>query len=186
VSLDLDARAGWPADLRVLLDRHPRGTWPGKRAAHADFWLEVHEGFRRDLSALAVVTDRHRAGGITPLELGVLSTPRLRGLLARLQGHHQVEDFEYFPALRAAEPRLARGFDALGRDHAVLREHAAAALAALERLLAAAAEPDGRGDAPRHGAVRVAAAGAAFGTKLAQHLADEEDLVVPALLERGP
>lgn len=185
MSLDLDQRSGWPADLKVLLDRHPRATWAGRRAPDADFWLEIHDGFRRDLTALTAVTDRQRAGRLTPLELGVLSTPRLRGLLARLHGHHQVEDFEYFPALRRAEPRLASGFEALERDHGLLRENAAAALSALERLLDAAAEKDAGGDAARHTAERYAAASGSFGALLARHLADEEDLVVPLLLERA-
>ena len=182
---ELDERSGWPADLKVLLDRHPRATWAARRASEADFWLAVHDGFRRDLNALAVLTDRYRAAGVTPLELGVLSTPRLRGLLARLHGHHQVEDFEYFPALRRVDPRLARGFDELERDHETLREHAAAALAALETLLTAAAQQDAAGAAARHAAERYAAASGGFGARLARHLADEEDLAMPALLERA-
>jgi hypothetical protein len=184
LSLDLDQRFGWPADLKVLLDRHPRAAWVSRRAPQADFWLEIHAGFRRDLSALADTADRHRSSRITPLELGVLSAPRLRGFLARLHGHHQVEDFEYFPALRLADPRLARGFDALERDHGLLREHSVTALSALEQLLAAAAENDLDGSA-RHAADRYTAASDGFGTRLARHLSDEEDLVVPVLLERA-
>ncbi|HZF28360.1 MAG TPA: hemerythrin domain-containing protein [Gammaproteobacteria bacterium] len=186
MSLDLDQRSGWPADLKVLLERYPRATWPARRAPDVDFWLEVHDEIRHDSSALAAVADRHRAGEITPLELAVLSTPRLRALLARLHGHHQVEDFEYFPALRAAEPRLARGFDALERDHDLLRGLAATALSSLENLLDAAAEKDTQGRAAaRHAADRYGAAAAAFGVRLARHLGDEEELVVPVLLERA-
>jgi len=29
LTLDLDRRTGWPADLRVLLDQYPRESWPG-------------------------------------------------------------------------------------------------------------------------------------------------------------
>lgn len=167
----------------MLLERHPRVGWGSHGAADAAFWLEIHDGFRREVSALGAIADRHRSARITPLELGVLSTPRLRGLLARLHGHHQVEDFEYFPALRRADPRLERGFDALERDHGVLREHAAAALAALESLAAAAAEKDAL-DGARRAAERYGVASGGFGALLARHLADEEDLVVPLLLDR--
>ena len=156
----------------MLLERHPRAGGRARRAPDAAFWLEIHDGFRRDLSALAAVADGHRASRVAPLELGVLSTPRLRGLLARLHGHHQVEDFEYFPALRRADPRLERGFAALERDHGALREHAAAALRALENLVAAAAEKDAA-DGARRAAERYAVASGGFGALLARHLADE-------------
>ena len=166
----------------LLLDRHPRDTWIAQRSSDADFWLEIHDGFRRACGAVAAAVDEHRGAQITTLELAVRSAPRLRGLLAQLHGHHQVEDFNYFPALRRAEPRLGRGFDALERDHATLRDHADAALASLDALLAAAGERDS-GDAPRHAAGRYAAASGRFCGALARHLADEEDLVVPLLLE---
>ena len=170
----------------MLLERYPRATWSARRAPDVVFWLEMHAEFRHDSRALAAVADRQHAGEITPLELGVLSTPRQRALLARLHGHHQVEDFEYFPALRAAEPRLARGFDALERDHDLLRGLAAAAQSSLEDLLDAAAEKDDRtGAAARHAADRYRAAAAVFGVRLARHLGDEEELVVPVLLERA-
>jgi hypothetical protein len=55
----------------------------------------------------------------------------------------------------------------------------------LERLLDAAAEKDAGGDAARHAAERYAAACGSFGALLARHLVDEEDLVVPLLLERA-
>ena len=61
-----------------------------------------------------------------------------------MHGHHQIEDFHYFPAFRRAEPQLAAGFDRLEREHASLSRSVEAALAALGELRAAAersAEP---------------------------------------------
>jgi hypothetical protein len=151
------------------------------------FWLDVHERLRRDAAGLEAASEDYRSGRSTASQLAVIAAPRLRGLIAAMQGHHQIEDFEYFPEFRRAEPRLAAGFDRLEREHAGLIGSVDAALAALADLRAAAALPTEAQAAatPQLAAQRYVDAAAKLAADLLSHLIEEENLVVPLLLERG-
>jgi hypothetical protein len=181
-----DANEGWPAALRFLLERHPRATWPGARSASVAFWLDVHERLRRDAAGLDAAGDEYRGGRSSPAQLAVIAAPRLRGLAAAVQGHHQIEDFEYFPEFRRAEPRLAAGFDRLEREHAAFSRSVDAALTALAALHAAAERTEPASTATLElAAQRYVDAAATLSADLLRHLHDEENLVVPLLLECG-
>jgi hypothetical protein len=182
--LALNVRAGWPAELRFILEQYPREVWPEhvNLAGMARFWLEIHDGFRRAGEALRGSTTEFREGLVTPEVFRARYAPRLQMFLNHLNGHHQIEDYQMFPLFNAAEPRLARGFDILERDHETI--HAAMdrmAETANVFLLADASDRDAMlrsGDA-------YAAAGDDLMKMLARHLGDEEDLVIPLILDRG-
>jgi hypothetical protein len=183
LSTDGESPAGWPAELARLLERHPRATWPTARTSAAGFWLEVHEHLRRAAAGLAAAGDHYRG---SPTQLAAIAAPRLRGLVAAMHGHHQIEDFHYFPALRRQEPKLAAGFARLEREHATLNRKVDAALAALGELNAAvqhATEPSVPATV-QLAVRRYVDAAAALCRELEDHLSDEENLVVPLLLER--
>jgi hypothetical protein len=169
-------RAAW------LLARHPRAGWADHEALGplARYWLERHAGFRELAGALDRATAELEAGRATPAEFRPWFAPRLQLLLTHLGGHHEVEDYYYFPRLRAAEPSLAGRFDALAADHEALNAAIAEAVEAANALLVAAlgAEADAA-------AARYAAASAPLLALLLRHLDAEEDLVIPLLLERG-
>jgi len=177
----------WPVELTFLLERHPRATWPERRSASVDFWLAVHERLRRDCAGLAAVADEYRAGRHAALQLAVVAAPRLRGLIAAMHGHHQIEDVEYFHAFRRTEPRLARGFDLLVQEHAELNGDVDAALAALGELRAAAEHTAQAGAAATLAlaAQRYVEITERLCERLVRHLRDEEDLVVPLLFEHS-
>lgn len=181
--MSADTNGNWPGELLFLLERHPRETWPIARSASVAFWLGVHERLRRDAAGLAAASDEYRAGRSSPAQLAVIAAPRLRGLVAAMQGHHQIEDFEYFPEFRRAEPRIAAGFDRLEREHARLNASVDAAFAALGELRAAV-EPASAATL-QLAAQRYIDAAANLSADLLRHLHDEEDVVVPLLLERG-
>lgn len=182
MSLDLDQRRGWPAELRFLLERHPRTDWLAHRSADVAFWLEIHDSFRHACVSLELLASEFQEGRRTVRDLAVVAAPRLRSMVANLHGHHRTEDFHYFPAFRSREKRLAPGFDCLENDHVDLQNDVNAALAAL-RELGTAAEGSSASDAAI-AADRYAAASSRLCRRLCRHLGDEEDLVIPLLLER--
>jgi hypothetical protein len=185
LSADSDQNPAWSAELRVLLERHPRATWFAQTSPTVQFWLEVHDEFRREGVALTMAGDDCREGRIAVRELAVMAAPRLRGLVANLHGHHEIEDYHYFPTFREAERRLARGFDLLANDHVLLQQDTERALAALKELVAAAqAAPNGSAVA-RLAADRYSSESDRLCRRLVRHLSDEEDLVIPLLLDRG-
>ncbi|MCT9000082.1 hemerythrin domain-containing protein [Chelativorans intermedius] len=183
-ALHLENRRQLPEDLRFLVRRYPRETW-GSHAnldEMAQFWLQRHDMFRELGGMLRRGVDDYREGRLPPASFAQWFAPRLRFFLQQLHGHHQVEDLHYFPVFARAEPRLQRGFDILDSDHHIIHE-------ALERngerarelLLALRQDADRQrfaADAYAEENVRLVA-------MLARHLDDEEDLVIPLMLERG-
>lgn len=179
---DSEQTLAWSRELRARLERHPRSAWREAPTPSARFWLEVHDGFRREAEGLISLLDRQRSGRFAAGELAAVSGARLRGLIVRLRGHHEIEDFEYFPALRALEPKLAPGFDLLASDHARLQRQTAESLSALAELLAAVDAKDAAATA--WVTDRYASRTEELCRTLARHLHDEEELIIPLLLEQ--
>jgi iron-sulfur cluster repair protein YtfE (RIC family) len=183
-ALALARRAGWPEDLRVLIARYPRDHWDG----HANigewvpFWLSRHALFRELSGMIGEIGNRFRAGAVGPAELPRLLVPRLQFLLQQLDVHHQIEDYHYFPILRAADARLARGFDVLENDHHHIHADMAATADTTNALLRAL---QGDADTMRRCGDDYAGASGRLLAGLIRHLDDEEDLIVPLILERG-
>ncbi|MGX1097767.1 hemerythrin domain-containing protein [Amorphus sp. MBR-141] len=180
---DLEARSGLPDALRVLLEKYPREGWAGgtPMGGLTQFWLERHLMFRQLLTQLGEDGRALVDAGIAPEEYGKRLS-RFGGFLVnQLHEHHHVEDAHYFPLLAAKEPRLAAGFELLDRDHVALDGHlttftneANALLGALQASAVTGGE-DGR-------LVETLARLEGF---LDRHLTDEEEIVIPVLLEHG-
>jgi hypothetical protein len=83
----LDTRSGWPADLRVLIDRYPRGVWEGHAnlGAMAQFWLQRHDMFREIAAALEQATAAFRDGTASAQDLRAWFPSRLQFFLQQLQ-----------------------------------------------------------------------------------------------------
>jgi hypothetical protein len=107
---------------------------------------------------------------------------RLGWAIWQLEQHHQVEDHHYFPLFRRAAPRLAPGFELLEGDHAAL--HTAIG-GVIERATAVLASEAAGPDQFRADLARLRDTQIGLGRALIRHLDDEEDLVIPLLLERG-
>lgn len=183
-ALALARRSGWPEDLRVLVARFPREQWRSHAnlGEMARFWLSRHDMFRELATMIQAIETQFREGALSASEFPRHFVPRLQFLLSQLNVHHQIEDLHYFPIFRAAEARLARGFDVLEGDHHAIHadmEQTANAANALLRTLA------GKPQDMQHCGDGYAAASAALLKGLIRHLDDEEDLIVPLILDRG-
>jgi iron-sulfur cluster repair protein YtfE (RIC family) len=182
--LDLDRRTGWPPELRVLLDRHPRESWPHAAGIGPTgrFWLQRHELFRELTQALTMAAGELGEGRLDAARFVPWFRPRIGFLLHELHGHHRIEDLHYFPVFQAADPRLARGFEVLDADHHAIDRAIAELGTASDALLRVLAAPA----ADRPGAIAgLATTLPAFLRRLERHLDDEEDLVIPLLIDRG-
>lgn len=181
--LALDIRAGWPADLRLLIDRYPRECWTGHAnlGAMAQFWLQRHDMFREIATALEQATEAFRNGSASAQDFRAWFPPRLQFFLQQLNAHHQVEDLHYFPVFQAAEARLAHGFTVLEADHGAIHHSIERTVETANAFLRTAVNDTdllrGSGDA------YMAASGTLL-RQLRQHLGDEEDLIVPLILDR--
>ena len=182
--LALARRSGWPEDLRVLIARFPREQWAGHTnlGEMARFWLSRHDMFRELTTTIQTVETQFRTGTLPAAEFPRQLVPRLQFLLSQLDAHHQIEDLHYFPIFRAAEARLVRGFDVLEADHRAIHADMAATADTANALLRALA---GDADALRRCGDDYATASGALLKGLIRHLDDEEDLIVPLILDRG-
>ncbi|MAY60709.1 MAG: cation-binding protein [Rhizobiales bacterium] len=182
--LSLAGRTGLPEDLRILVSQYPRETWQTHEnlGEMAQFWLQRHDMFREMGKILTGAIGDWREGRTDDREFAGFFVPRLNWYLGNLDGHHNIEDHHYFPVFRKAESRLERGFDILDKDHHVIHDalemNADAARKFLEAL-------DQGGDPLKR-------AGEAYATEnerlmgfLTRHLADEEDLIIPVILDQG-
>lgn len=184
LKLELDTRSGWPEDLRFLLDRYPREQWMrhANLGSMARFWLERHRMFRELGDALNDAIGKFRQGAVPATDFQAWFAPRLRFFLQELNTHHQVEDFHYFPIFRAAEGRLLAGFEVLEKDHEVIhtgiKQSVETANEFLKSLQADA-------DKVRFAADKYAEVNDRLLKQLLRHLDDEEDLIVPLILDRS-
>jgi hypothetical protein len=181
--LSLDARAGWPANLRLLIDRYPRETWAGHAnlGSMAQFWLSRHDMFREIGGALGEAAAAFREGSASAEAFRTWFPSRLQFFLQQLNAHHQIEDLHYFPVFQAAEGRLAYGFDVLESDHKVIHAQIDVTVEAANAFLRTPVN-----DAALRGTgERYAATNEALLRLLTQHLGDEEDLIIPLILDRS-
>jgi hemerythrin-like domain-containing protein len=182
--LHLETRAKLPDDLRYLVEKYPRGEWQAHDNIRgmAGFWLQRHDMFRDMGGLLTAAIGDYREGRKDAKQFAGFFAPRLNHFLGNLDGHHNVEDHHYFPIFAAAETRLKRGFEVLDTDHHLIHD-------ALERNAEAAngflrALQDNE-DKQRFAADAYADENARLIAMLKRHLDDEEDLIIPLILDRG-
>jgi hemerythrin-like domain-containing protein len=178
----IETRKGLSADLRELLFAIPPDEWPAhvNYAGAAAFWQGVHRSLLSESGAFAAGLDQ--LSGMSPGEMqGGLLMNDLRHLGRHLLGHahthHHVEDDHYFPRFKLRYPQLGRPIDLLDGDHRVLEETLDAVGRHIEGFSAGKSGRDEIGAAlnDAHKLDRI----------LQRHLADEEDIVIPALLKKG-
>ena len=185
----LDTRQGLPADLTQLLQRYPRATWHNHAnlGATANFWLSRHDMFRDLGGQLGGGLSQYREGTIDFDRFRQWFAPRLQFFLQQLEHHHQIEDDHYFPVFQRAEPRLARGFDLLDSDHILIHDDLAAVADGANALLSVVRAPrqQNESDDEKRIADAYGQATERLLKRLTRHLADEEDLIIPLILDRG-
>lgn len=164
-----------------MLRDHPRDSWNETRSGMAQFWIQKHNYLRRQSDALQGANDDYLANPSGAAQFGSWIAPRLQGFLSELHGHHQIEDFHYFPAFRTAEPRLAAGFDVLARDHELIHASIVSIVETVNAFIGTL-DPESGDDARRRAADRYVAASRLLHERLGRHLADEEDLIIPLMI----
>lgn len=181
---DLLTRPGLPDDLRWLVERYPRENWQGHTniGGMANMWLQRHAMFRELGGMLTAGIGDYREEKLAAPEFARWFAPRLRFFLQQLEGHHQVEDMHYFPVFAEAEKRLKRGFDILDSDHHAIHEALERNAEAANAFFRALQENE---DRQRYAADAYADENARLVAMLTRHLDDEEDLIIPLILDRG-
>ena len=180
----VENRRKLPDDLRFLAQKYPRESWAGHAnlGEMARFWLQRHDMFRELGGILRKSVEDYREGVLLPADFAQWYAPRLRFFLQQLHHHHQVEDLHYFPVFAKVERRLQRGFDILDSDHHVIHD-------ALERNAETAREfllaLQQNADKQRFAADAYANENERLLHMLTRHLYDEEDLIIPLMLDRG-
>jgi len=147
----------------------------------AQFWLSRHAMFRDIALALEEATAAFRNGTATAQDFRAWFPPRLQFFLQQLNAHHQVEDLHFFPVFQAAEVQLAYGFDVLESDHHAIHRSIDRAVETANILLRT---PVNDADPLRRAGDAYAAASDVLLRQLRRHLNDEEDLIVPLILDR--
>ena len=182
--LHIDMRTGLPEEWQFLLKRYPRDTWMANTdlGETTKFWLSIHRHFRQMAAHLTSVSGDYREGLVDANAFRTRMAPRLQQFLGTLDHHHRIEDHHFFPHFIAAEERLARGIELLEADHHTIDAQVHAMVASANALLQT---PDGDKDALKRNGALFADTSDRIVTLLGRHLDDEEDIVVPLMLDRG-
>ncbi|NGN39572.1 hemerythrin domain-containing protein [Mesorhizobium sp. CGMCC 1.15528] len=184
IRTELEHRAGLPEDLRWLAEKYPREDWQAhvNIGGMANMWLQRHDMFRELGGVLTNVIADYREGKTTAPQFAQFFAPRLNFFLGQLDGHHRIEDEHYFPVFANAEKRLKRGFDILDADHHIIHDGLERNAETANAFLRALQETD---DKQRFAADAYADENTRLVAMLTRHLADEEDLIIPLILDRG-
>jgi hemerythrin-like domain-containing protein len=182
--LRLPNRSALPVEIAYLRERYPEPQWRthGNYGELAAFWLQVHDALRAQGRALQQATLAFREGQEDASRFQHYFMPRLGQYLQHLEGHHHIEDAHYFPRFRGLDQRMVYGFDLLENDHEIIHD---ALIASAEQARAFMEALAGGDDAARRGADVYADSADRLLALLERHLADEEELVIPAVLEHS-
>lgn len=181
IALDLETRTGLPEHLRVLARKYPRAEWQGHGNFNdlTAFWLERHLMFRKVLDKL--VSDAQLQLDEAQPRFGAELSRYTGFFLNQLHGHHMIEDHEYFPKFQGFDKRLVRAFEVLDADHHALDRHMKELADGTNAVLRALRESKGAHD----GVGRLLQVQEGFRGFMERHLCDEEEIIVPIVLEYG-
>ena len=151
-----------------------------------EFWLDKHDYFRNQAKAMHQMAVDFQAGRHTAPEFATWLAPRLQSFLGALHGHHQIEDFHYFPAFREAEKSLAPGFDVLASDHELMHQSIVEIVEKINTFFGTLQESSAAAqDAQKRAADQYIKTSEVTFRRLVRHLDDEEDLIIPIMLKQG-
>lgn len=183
-ALSLTTRTVLPDGYAFLLADYPRGVWEGhpNNGQWCQFWLQRHQMFRDYSAALTDACEQLADGKIEVAAFHEWFVPRVNFYFGEIDTHHKVEEYHYFPALAQADTKMGRGIELLEGDHRVVHDRLMGAhetIVALDRAIREApGEVVSAAPAARDGI-------AALGDALGRHLNDEEDIIVPLILDRS-
>jgi len=179
---DIETRPGLPEYLRKLADTYPRDIWESHHNYNdlTQFWLSRHIMFRDIIARLQSDTQNYLEADNDGQAKSTLF--RMTGFfLHQLHEHHTIEDHHYFPLLIPYDSDLKRGFELLDGDHQALDKN----IHDLAQKTNALSEALQSQKDPRPAAQIVLETQQNFEKFLDRHLVDEEELIVPIILEYG-
>jgi len=184
VELSLPNRGGLPEEIAYLRAAHPRSGWPAHRnlGEMSRFWLSVHAELRRHGAQIGDALAAFRNEALDAASFERFFAPNMSHFLQHLDGHHRIEDAAYFPKFRSLDPRMAAGFELLEKDHALIQQQLVKSVGSARSLLASLSQS---ADAQHRTAEAHAEDYQVLREWLERHLSDEEELVIPAMLEYG-
>lgn len=182
--LTLESRIGLPEGMAYLLESHPQYGWRKhiNFGQLAEFWLHIHATLRQEGAMVLETVEMFQQKETDPMQFRNRFSPQLNQFLAHLENHHRIEDGIYFPKFQKLDPRMVVGFDLLEADHIAIHDRVLAMVDGARTLLSALSVP---GIASLHAADAFVESTVGSLAVLSRHLADEEELVIPALLEHG-
>ncbi len=182
--LSIETRTGLPEEWKFLLENYPRDSWSSHSnlGEHTRFWLSIHRHFRMMGSHLVAQSEDYREGRVDGTQFRTQMAPRLQQFLQTLDHHHRIEDGVFFPNFMAAEKRLIKGIELLEEDHHVIDAEVHTMVRVANALLQTR---DDDHDGLKRAGEDFATSSVRIVGLLDRHLNDEEEIVVPLMLDRG-
>ncbi len=184
-TLALARRSGWPDDLRVLLARYPREQWQSHAnlGEMARFWLSRHDMFRELTAMIREIETQFRDGAAAAGGNSRNCSCRgcnfcCRSSASTIRSRTIITSRSSAPPMRAWRAASTCWKATTTPSMPTWRPPPRPPMRCLRALTGEAETLRRRGD-------DYAAASGALLKGLIRHLDDEEDLIVPLILERG-
>lgn len=173
-----------PSDCISLLEKFPKSCWVNhlNLGPITNFWLRKHDKFRH--LNYEICDSLRKTLSDHPNERMLLGPTRaqITDLINELALHHHVEDNHYFPKYLAALPELNMGFSLLENDHEELHKNLGLVTTTAHKLFSTLKSPP---SIYNHNLAALFESMQVLQVHLNQHLHDEEELIVPLVLQYG-
>ncbi|MGL1920594.1 MAG: hemerythrin domain-containing protein [Hyphomicrobiales bacterium] len=176
-------RDGLSPTIKKTLLESTREDWPKHRRYQgmAGFWLNIHRNLLQGTNQLA---DGFESLLDTPPseiqdEINARKLQQMGNqVISHLHHHHEIEDHNYFPQFIQLYPNMEHAINLLDGDHKILDQ-------ALQDTQLALVDMMAQKPVDRDMIAQVAKGSRALEKIITRHLWDEEEIIIPILLEHG-
>ncbi|MGI9355577.1 MAG: hemerythrin domain-containing protein [Rhizobiaceae bacterium] len=142
----------------------------------------MHRSFRMMGSHLTEQSNAYESGAVTAEQFRFAMAPRLQQFLGSLDHHHGIGDHLFFPKFMEAKKRLVAGIELLEADHTIIDAEVHKMIKIANALLQTSAlDRDGL----KRSGENFAISSRRIVKLLGRHLDDEEETVIPLVLDSG-
>lgn len=170
-------------EIKQTLLESIRDDWPQhmRYGGMASFWLGIHNNLLQGTNQLADGFETLLDSPPSEIQ-DALNAKKLQQLgnhlISHLHNHHEIEDHNYFPQFIQLYPNMEHAINLLDGDHQVLHQALDDTQLALVDLMA-------QKPIDRDMIAQMAKSSRDLEKIITRHLWDEEEIIIPILLEHG-
>ena len=181
----LGERNGLPKDLQELLEKFPRESW-GEDVLNGNwvgYWLGRHSLFRKITFSINSIIEKTLDNKMSSEDFIHQYSQHMSLMLKNLDSHHLVEDNYIFPRFYDKSQKFIYGLDLLENDHHLIHNSIDNMIFVGNKLIKSVSSNSNYDIKDSLGKYKIISDN--FNELLTSHLNDEEDLLIPLVIQHG-